>query len=127
MEKFEGVSIFKLITRFVNLVKSFFSKEKKYVKQIAQDTVKNSLPVLIMGIAGLVLLALSGIFFLVTFVLILNIWFLPWASALITTVLLMLGGLILGFAAFRTAQKEFGETQKNISRVREDLRWLRKS
>jgi pilus assembly protein TadC len=127
MEKFEGVSIFKLITRFVNLVKSFFSKEKKYVKQIAQDTVKNSLPVLIMGIAGLVLLALSGIFFLVTFVLILNIWFLPWASALITTVFLMLGGLILGFAAFRTAQKEFGETQKNISRVREDLRWLRKS
>jgi hypothetical protein len=127
MEKFEGVSLFRLITRFVSLAKRFFSQEKKCVKQIAQDTVKSSLPALIMGIAGLVLLALSGIFFLVTLVLVLNIWFLPWVSALITAVFLMLGGLILGLAAMKTAQKGLGEAKTNIDRVREDLRWLRKS
>ena len=126
MENFEGVSVFKLISRFVSLAKSFFSQEKKYVKQIAQDTVKNSLPAFIMGIAGLVFLALSGVFFLVTFVLILNIWFLPWASALITAVFLMLCGLIFGFAAMRTAQKEFGEVRTTMEQVRKDLRWLRK-
>jgi pilus assembly protein TadC len=127
MEKFEGVSIFRLIARFVSLVRRFFSQEKTYVQQAAQDAVKASLPAVILAIAGLVLVCLSGIFLLVTLVLVLNIWFMPWVSALIVTVFLMLSGLIFGFVALRLAQKGLGEARTNFGRIREDMRWLRKS
>lgn len=127
MERFEGESLFKLVTRYVSLIRRFFSLEKAYVEEVAKGAVKSSLPALVLGIAGIVLVAISGIFILVTMVLVLNIWFQPWASALIVTVLLMLSGLVLILAAALMAKKGLGKTQASIGQIRRDMRWLKKS
>jgi hypothetical protein len=127
MGKFEGESIFRLAAQFVSLVRRFFTQEKVYVTQVVQDALRTSLPVIILSVAGLVLVAMAGIFLLVTMVLLLNTWFIPWVSALIVTALLMLSGLILVFIGLRTAQKELGKTRTKLDRVKGDMRWLRKS
>jgi hypothetical protein len=127
MGKYEGVSTFSLITRFIKLVKSFATLEKAYVKETVQDIVKNSLPIVILGVACLVFVALSGIFLLVTLVLVLNLWFAPWASALIVTALLMLIGMILGLVALLKVKKNLGEARTRLGKIAEDMRWLKKS
>ena len=127
MGRFEGESTFRLVSQFLSLIRKFFSHEKTYVKQMVQDALKTSLPAIVFGIAGLVLLALGGIFLLVTLVLLLNTWFIPWVSALIVTAALMLIGLVLVFIGVRTVQKELGKTRTRLDRVRGDMRWLRKS
>lgn len=127
MGKFEGESIFRLAAQFVSLVRRFFTQEKTYVKQVVQDALRTSLPVIILSVAGLVLVAMAGIFLLVTLVLLLNTWFIPWVSALIVTALLMLSGLILIFIGLRKAQKELGKTSTRLDKVKGDMRWLRKS
>lgn len=127
MGKYEGESTLNLIVRFVKLVKSFATLEKAYVKETVQKTIKNSLPVVILGVACLVFMVLSGIFLLVTLVLVLNIWFAPWASALIMTVFFMLVGLVLGLVALLKAKKDLGETRTRFGRIAEDMRWLKKS
>ena len=127
MAKFEGESIFRLAAQFVNLVRKFFTQEKTYVKQVVEDALRTSLPVIILSVAGLGLVAMAGIFLLVTLVLLLNTWFIPWVSALIVTALLMLSGLILVFIGLRKAQKELGKTRTRLDKVKGDMRWLRKS
>lgn len=127
MGKYEGESIFSLIARFVSLVKSFATHEKAYVKESVQDIIKNSLPVLILGIACLVFVALSFIFLLVTLVLVLNLWFAPWASALIVAVSFLLIGLILGLTALLKSKRSVGEARNRLGRIAEDMRWLKKS
>jgi len=127
MGKFEGESIFRLAAQFVSLVRRFFTQEKVYVTQVVQDALRTSLPVIILSVAGLVLVAMAGIFLLVTLVLLLNTWFIPWVSALIVTSLLMLSGLILVFIGLRKAQKELGKTRTRLDKVKGDMRWLRKS
>jgi uncharacterized membrane protein YqjE len=127
MGKSESGSTFGLIVRFFSLVRSFFSKEKLFVKQIAQEAVKTGIPALILGIAGAVLVALAGIFSLVTLVLLLNTWFLPWVSALIVTTILLLSGLILGLTGLRLAQKKLGKVRTDLIRAREDMRWLKRN
>ncbi len=127
MAKFEGESIFRLAAQFVSLVRRFFTQEKTYVKQVVQDALRTSLPVIILSVAGLVLVAMAGIFLLVTLVLLLNTWFIPWVSALIVTALLMLSGLILIFIGLRKAQKELGKTRTRLDKVKGDMRWMRKS
>ena len=127
MGKSEEGSTFRLIVRFFSLVRSFFSKEKLYVKQVAQEAVKTGIPALILGIAGAVLVALAGIFSLVTLVLLLNTWFLPWVSALIVTTILLLSGLILGLTGLRLAQKKLGKVRTDLIRAREDMRWLKRN
>jgi len=127
MGKSEEGSTFRLIVRFFSLVRSFFSKEKSYVKQVAQEAVKTGIPALILGIAGAVIVALAGIFSLVTLVLLLNTWFLPWVSALIVTTILLLSGLILGLTGLRLAQKKLGKVRTDLIRAREDMRWLKRN
>ena len=127
MGKFEGESIFRLAAQFVSLVRRFFTQEKVYVTQVVQDALRTSLPVIILSVAGLVLVAMSGIFLLVTLVLLLNTWFIPWVSALIVTSLLMLSGLIFVLIGLRKAQKELGKTRTRLDKVKGDMRWLRKS
>jgi len=127
MGKSEEGSTFRLIVRFFSLVMSFFSKEKLYVKQVAQEAVKTGITALILGIAGAVLVALAGIFSLVTLVLLLNTWFLPWVSALIVTTILLLSGLILGLTGLRIAQKKLGKVRTDLIRAREDMRWLKRN
>ena len=127
MAKFEGESIFRLAAQFVSLVRKFFTQEKKYVTQMVQDALRTGLPVIILSVAGLVLVAMAGIFLLVTLVLLLNTWFLPWVSALIVTAFLMLSGLMLIFIGLRKAQKELSKTRTSLDKVKGDMRWLRKS
>ncbi len=127
MGKYEGASIFSLVSRFIALIKLFFAKEKIQVQQVARDAVRTSLPALVLGIGCLVFLVISGIYLLVSLVLILNIWFLPWASSLIAAGLFLIAGLILGLSALKIAQKGIGETRSSIVRIKEDLKWLKKS
>jgi hypothetical protein len=127
MAKFEGESIFRLAAQFVSLVRKFFTQEKKYVTQVVQDALRTGLPVIILSIAGLVFVAMAGIFLLVTLVLLLNTWFLPWVSALIVTAFLMLSGLMLILIGLRKAQKELSKTRTSLDKVKGDMRWLRKS
>lgn len=127
MGKYEGESTLSLIVRFIKLVKSFATLEKAYVKETVQGLVKSSLPIVVLGVACLVFIALSSIFALVTLVLVLNIWFAPWASALIVTALLMLIGLALGLVALLKAKKDLGQTRTRFGRIAEDMKWLKKS
>jgi len=127
MVKNEGKSTFGLIAQFFRLAGSFFSREKSYVKQVALNSVRISMSGLVMGVAGLVLVALSGIFSLVTLVLVLNTWFLPWASALIVTAVLLLGGVVLGLIGLYLVKRGIGSAQTGLVKAREDMRWLKKS
>ncbi len=127
MGNFEGESIFSLIGRFVSLVRRFLKQEKGYVKEVGNGALKTGLPVLALGGACLVLMALAGVFALVTIVLLLNTWFLPWISALIMTASLMLTGLLFGGTALLMAKKGAGEARKHLRCIQEDMRWLKKS
>jgi len=127
MRNFEGESIFSLIGRFVSLVRRFLKQEKAYVKEVGNGALKTGLPVLALGGACLVLVALAVVFSLVTIVLLLNIWFVPWASALIVTASLMFAGVFLGGTALMMAKKGAREARKHLSCVQEDMRWLKRS
>lgn len=127
MGKYQEASTFSLISHFIGLIKLFFAKEKIQVQQVARDAVKTSLPALILGIVCIVFLLISGIYLLVTLVLVLNIWFMPWASSLIAAGLFLISALILGLSAMKIAQKGIGETRSNFGRIKEDLKWLKKS
>jgi len=127
MEKLERESLFSLIARFVGLVRRFFKQEKAYIKQAGGGVMKAGLPVIILGCACLVFLALAGIFSLVTLVLLLNTWFLPWVSALLVTASLMLLGLLLGTTALVIAKKGARDARIHLKRIQEDMRWLKKN
>jgi hypothetical protein len=127
MRNGEGDSLFSLIGRFVSLVRRFLKQEKAYVKEVGTGALKTGLPVLALGGACLVLVALAGVFSLVTIVLLLNTWFVPWVSALIVTASLMLTGLFLGGTALVMAKKGASEARKHLSCVKEDMRWLKRS
>ena len=127
MEKLERESLFRLIVRFVGLVRRFLKQEKAYMKYAGAGVMKTGLPVLILGCACLVFMALAGIFCLVTLVLLLNTWFLPWVSALLVTASLMLLGLLLGATAMVMARKGARDARIHLKRIQEDMRWLKKS
>jgi hypothetical protein len=127
MRYFEGESIFSLIVRFVSLVRKFLKQEKAYVKEVGNGALKTGLPVLALGGACLVLVALAGVFSLVSIVLLLNTWFMPWVSALIVTASLMFAGLFLGGIALVMAKKGAREARKHLNCVKEDMRWLKRS
>ncbi len=120
-------SLFSLIGRFVSLVRRFLKQEKAYVKEAGNRALKVGPPVLALGGACLVLIALAGVFGLVTAVLLLNTWFLPWASALIVTGALMLTGMLLGIMALFLAKRGADEAKRHLRCVQEDMRWLKKS
>jgi hypothetical protein len=127
MGNFEGEATFSLIKRFVSLVRKFLKQEKAYVKEAGKGTLKTGLPVIALGGACLVLVALAGVFSLVTIVLLLNTWFVPWVSGLIVTASLMFTGLFLGGIALVMAKKGAREAQKHLSCIKEDMRWLKRS
>ena len=127
MGNFEGEAIFRLIARFVSLVRRFLKQEKAYVKEVGKGALKTGVPVLALGGACIVLVALAAVFSLVTIVLLLNTWFVPWVSALIVTASLMFTGLLLGGTALVMAKKGAREARKHLSCVQEDMRWLKRS
>lgn len=127
MGKYEKVSTFGLAARFISLVKRFASQEKLYVKGAVEGTMKTSLPGAVLACAGVVFLLISGVYALVSLVLILNIWFVPWASALIATAFFMLAGLVLGLIGLIIIKKGLGKARVNLEQVKEDMRWLKKS
>lgn len=127
MGRYENVSSFKLLSRFTGLIRKLAEQEKQHAKEILQETVKAGLPGVIFIVAGVVLLALSGIFLLVALVLLLNTWFLPWVSALIVAAFFLLIGLVLGLAGFLKARKGFDGAQTGVKLLREDMKWLKNS
>lgn len=127
MGTYEQDSTFSLIGRFVGLIRKFLKQEKAYVKEAGNGALKTGFPVLALGGACLVLMALAGVFGLITIVLLLNTWFVPWVSALIVTSSLMLIGVLLGGTAILMAKKGAEEAKKHLRSVKEDMRWLRRS
>ncbi len=127
MGSLEGDSTLSLVSRFVRLIRRFLKQEKAYIKQAGGGVLKKGLPVLVLGGACLVLLALAGVFSLVTLVLLLNTWFIPWVSALIMTGSLLLLGLVLGGTALLMAKKGTRDAQGHLKQIQEDMRWLKKS
>jgi hypothetical protein len=127
MGKYDNVSTLGLIARFVKLAKKFADQEKLFVSQAVGGPLKKGAPGAALAVAGLVFLALGGIFCLVTLVLVLNIWFTPWASALIVTAFLMLSGLVLTLAGLLTVKKGVTAAKANLGQVKEDFKWLKKS
>jgi hypothetical protein len=127
MGKYDNVSTIGLITRFVQLIKKFSSQEKLYVKGVIDGSLKTSVPGVALAVAGLVFIAIAGIFSLVTLVLVLNLWFAPWVSALIVTAFFMVCGLILALVGLLKVKKGIGAARTNLGQVKEDLRWLKKS
>jgi hypothetical protein len=127
MGNLEGEATFSLVKRFVSLARKFLKQEKAYVKEVGKGALKTGLPVLALGGACLVLVALAGVFSLVTIVLLLNTWFVPWISSLIVTASLLFTGLFLGGAALMLAKKGAREAREHLNCVQEDMRWLKRS
>jgi hypothetical protein len=127
MGKYDNVSMIGLISRFISLLKRFADQEKTFVKKVVDTSVKKSLPGVVLAVVGLVFLVLGGIFSLVTLVLVLNIWFEPWASALIVTGFFMLCGLIFAITGVLVVKKGIGHAQINLNQVKGDMKWLKKS
>lgn len=127
MDKYQDMPLAGLLAQFVSLIRKLGADEKTYLKLSLQKSVQTGLAGIILSGAGLVLLALSGIFLLVTLTLLLNVWLLPWVSALIMTGALLLSGLILGFTGMRKARKEMRKAQADMNRVKEDMTWLKEN
>ncbi len=127
MEKYENMSLAALLAYAVGLIKTLVSDQKIYLKTAVQGSVKTGLTGITLGGAGLIFLAVSGVFLLITLTLILNVWFPPWASALIMTILLLLCGLILGIAGMRKTRRGVRRAQADMGRVKEDIAWLKES
>jgi VIT1/CCC1 family predicted Fe2+/Mn2+ transporter len=122
----KSMSFVKLVGAFLSKIKRFLSLEKELATKETTRHLKTAGPWLGLIVAGLVLLCLGGIFILVTAVLVLNIWFAPWASALIVTAALLLLGLIMGVIGALFAKKGIDQAKATLNGVAEDLRWLRK-
>ncbi len=127
MEKYENMSLAALLAYAVGLIKTLVSDQKIYLKTAVQGSVKTGLTGITLGGAGLIFLAVSGVFLLITLTLLLNVWFPPWVSALIMTFLLLLCGLILGIAGMRKTRRGVRRAQADMGRVKEDIAWLKES
>lgn len=127
MEKYENMSLAALLAHAVSLIRTLVSDQKTYLKTAVQGSVRTGLTGITLGGAGLIFLALSGVFLLITLTLLLNVWFPPWASALIMTFLLLLCGLVLGIAGMRTARRGVRRAQVDMGRIKEDIAWLKES
>lgn len=126
IEDVSKVHVFKLLGAYLKGAKQLATLEKQYVGQEVGARVKTLSIGLVLAIAGLVLLALGGLVLLVAVILFLNTWFLPWASALIVTAVLLLIGLILAAIGLVQVKKDVGQTKATFDQVGEDIRWVRR-
>lgn len=127
MGNYEGMSLASLLAHFVRLIRNLLTDEKLHLNLSLKDAARKGGVGAALGGAGLVFLAISGIFLLVMLTLVLNLWFMPWVSALIMTILLMLLGLALAFAGVWSARRGIRKAQSDIRQAKEDMTWLRKS
>ncbi|MBN1636962.1 MAG: phage holin family protein [Deltaproteobacteria bacterium] len=118
-------SIISLIVQFFRLIKKLISLEKHYVKQEISKVASFSGKWLAVSIGGLVLLALGGLCLLVTIILVLNVWFVPWASALIVTIVLLVLGGIIALIGMMKLKKGMNEAKTALDMVGEDVRCAR--
>ena len=118
-------SIISLIVQFIRLIRKLFTLEKQYVKQEISNVASFSGKWLAVSIGGLVLLTLGGLCLLVTIILVLNIWFVPWASALIVAVVLLVLGGIIALIAMMKLKKGMNEAKTALDMVGEDVRCAR--
>jgi VIT1/CCC1 family predicted Fe2+/Mn2+ transporter len=125
VEDIAKVSSFKLIGTYIKGAKRLATLEKQYVGQVLGVHIKNISLGLILAIAGCVCLALGGFVLLVAIVLYLNTWFMPWASALIVTVALLLIGLVLALIGLLNMKKDIEKAKSTFDQVGEDIRWVR--
>jgi hypothetical protein len=127
MGKFEGVTTFSLSVRFIRLIRRFLTQEKAYVRYGCLNNMKTGLPVLVFFGAFSLCLLLAGIFGLVTLILLLNTWFMPWVSVFIITAFLLALGLVIGSIGTLMAKNRISDARQFLKKVREDMRWLKKN
>lgn len=125
IEDVAKANVFKLLGTYLKGAKQLASLEKAYVGQAVGGHVKTLSIGLVLAIAGGILLALGGLTLLVTLILFLNTWFLPWASALIVTAGLLLIGLILVVIGSVQVKKDVEQTKAAFDQVGEDIRCVR--
>jgi hypothetical protein len=124
---YEGMSLAALLAQFVRLIRNLLTDEKLFLDLSLKDAARKGGIGAALGGASLIFLAISGIFLLVTITLLLNVWFTPWVSALIMTIVLMLLGLALALAGVWSARKGIRKAQSGIKQAKEDMAWLKKS
>ncbi|MEN6474807.1 MAG: phage holin family protein [Syntrophaceae bacterium] len=125
IEDVTKANVFKLAYAYLKGAKQLASLEKQYVKEEVGAHVKTLSIWLVLAVAGLICLALGGLILLVAVILYLNIWFAPWASALIVTVVLLSTGAILAMIGLTKAKKDLDQTKATIEQVGKDIRWVR--
>jgi len=121
------MSLAALLAQFVRLIRNLLTDEKLFLDLSLKDAARKGGIGAALGGASLIFLAISGIFLLVTITLLLNVWFTPWVSALIMTIVLMLLGLALALAGVWSARKGIRKAQSGIKQAKEDMAWLKKS
>ncbi|MEA2102978.1 MAG: phage holin family protein [Thermodesulfobacteriota bacterium] len=119
------MSTFGLISRLIKQGKRFASIEKQWVTNELSTTLSDNLPWLVVLCAGLVLACLGGLCLLVTLILVLNIWFLPWASALIVSLGLLLIGMILGLSGALKVKKGIKKPKDCLAQIGKDMKWMK--
>jgi uncharacterized membrane protein YqjE len=99
--------------------------EKAYVKKEVKAGLSQAPVGLALAVAGLILLALGGLMFLVTLVLILCIWLQPWAAALIVAGALVIPGILLALIGLIKAKKDLARARASFSQAGKDIKCLR--
>ncbi|MEA3222942.1 MAG: phage holin family protein [Thermodesulfobacteriota bacterium] len=118
-------SLFKLIGDLFKRVIGFVALERDFVKQETTKQIKSSIPWGIIAIVGLILLSLGGLCLLATIILLLNTWFMPWASALIVTIVLLVIGGVAGLIGLVRTKRGIEQAKATFNSVGEDIKWLR--
>ena len=125
IEDVTKANVFKLCYAYLKGAKQLASLEKQYVKEEVSAHVKTLSIWLVLAVAGLICMALGGLILLVAVILFLNVWFTPWASALIVTIALLSIGAILAIIGLTKAKKDIDQTKATIEQVGKDIRWVR--
>jgi hypothetical protein len=125
VEEIPKLSLPALIWTYLKGIKKFVGMEKAYVKKEIKAGLSQAPVGLALAVAGLVLLALGGLFLLVTSVLVLCIWLPPWLAALIIAGVLVILGILFALIGLIKAKKDIARAKASFSQARKDIKWLR--
>ncbi|MCD6281786.1 MAG: phage holin family protein [Deltaproteobacteria bacterium] len=120
------MSILRLSTELIKNIKRLIGLEKDYVKQELIPHIKGLSPWIILLTTGIVFLCLGLLCLIPSAILFLNIWFTPWASALLVALALIAIGIILGLIGAYNSKKSVSKAQGILKEVGEDLKCLKK-
>ncbi|HEY9162220.1 MAG TPA: phage holin family protein [Desulfomonilia bacterium] len=125
VEEIPKLSLPALVLTYLKGIMKLAGMEKAYVKKEVKAGLSQAPVGLALAVAGLILLALGGLMFLVTSVLILCIWLQPWAAALIVAGALVIPGILLALIGLIKAKKDLARARASFSQAGKDIKCLR--